>query len=138
MLIKKGPDQSEWIILRLAFRNGFFCIYVDGPLKLIVSHANKMEHLTKDLLEQLTSTFFPWVPQFAKSQTWSNMQAQEDCSMRMDKASLSACNDVEPSLRYISPAPGWRITSHSLLFYFFLFLSLLCVCAFTAHPHSHA
>jgi len=38
--------QSEWIILHLAFSDGFFYIYVDGPLKLIVSHANKMECLT--------------------------------------------------------------------------------------------
>lgn len=106
--------------------------FIIGEVCLLPS----LQSPSKNLPKQLASTcFFPWLPQLAQSQTWRQQAASVK---KKDKASLSACSDVEPSLRYISPAPGWRITSHSLLFYFFFVLSLLCVWTFIAHPHSHA
>lgn len=74
---------------------------------------------SKDLLVQLASTFFSLAATIC---TISDLEQHATCSMRKKKSSLSACTDVKPSLRYISPAPGWRITSHSLFFYFFLLL----------------
>lgn len=102
--------------------------FIIGEVCLLLS----LQSPSKNLPKQLASTcFFPWLPQLAQSQTWRQQAASVK---NKDKASLSACSDVEPSVRFISPAPGWRITSHSLLFYFFFFLTLLCLDFYSTSP----